>query len=211
MEVSRHAAQGVKRAVDVVGAAALLVLTAPILLLAIACVQLVSPGPSFFKQTRVGYRQSRFSMYKLRTMVVDAEAQLVAHLERCEKDREEWIRFRRLRRDPRIIPYIGGPMRRLSVDELPQLWNVIKGDMSLVGPRPLEMDVADAFKGDRLERRAQVRPGLTGLWQVSGRSETDIRRMIELDDEYVTRWSVALDLSILARTPRIVVSRRGAF
>lgn len=210
MDTSRGI-QGIKRSVDVIGAAVVLLVAMPILLLAVLCVRIISPGPVLFRQTRTGLRQNRFAMYKLRTMVVDSEARLTAHFETHPADREEWVRYRRLRNDPRIIPYVGGPIRRLSIDELPQLWNVIRGDMSLVGPRPLEVEVASGFEPNRLERRSRVRPGMTGLWQVSGRSETDLHRMIELDDEYVSHWSVAMDLSILAKTPLAVVSRRGAF
>jgi lipopolysaccharide/colanic/teichoic acid biosynthesis glycosyltransferase len=206
-----HVAQRIKRIIDVVIASLTLIVTAPVLLLAAGLVRLISPGPVLFSQVRLGLRQRAFAMYKLRTMVVNSDDQLARYLAANEGEREEWRKYRRLRADPRIVPHVGRAIRRLSIDELPQLWNVLAGDMSLVGPRPLEVDLLDEFGPAHLECRSRVRPGMTGLWQVSGRSDIDLNRMIEIDEAYVTNWSLMTDLSILAQTPIAVVSRRGAF
>lgn len=211
MDAPTGFAQRLKRGFDLAIGALLIVLTLPALAIAIAMVQCVDRGPVFFRQRRIGWNQRRFMMFKIRTMVTDANDQLESYLSTNAAEGEEWRRFRRLRSDPRIVPYVGRLIRRLSVDELPQLWNVVAGDMSLVGPRPLEEDVVIDASAERLERRARVRPGMTGLWQVSGRSDIDLQQMIELDDAYVMQWSLGADLSILARTPAAVVSRRGAF
>jgi lipopolysaccharide/colanic/teichoic acid biosynthesis glycosyltransferase len=201
----------VKRTLDVMAAGILLVLSAPLLVVLALSILITDPGPVIFQQTRIGFRNRRFSIYKLRTMFTDADARLAQHFETSPDDRREWLTYRRLSRDPRVIPWMGAFLRRSSLDEVPQLWNVIRGDMSLVGPRPLEPEVVEHLGAAALEDRAAVRPGLTGLWQVSGRSDLDLRAMISLDDEYVREWSIASDLAILARTPRAVLSRRGAF
>jgi lipopolysaccharide/colanic/teichoic acid biosynthesis glycosyltransferase len=201
----------VKRTLDVMAAGILLVLSAPLLVVLALSILITDPGPVIFQQTRIGFRNRRFSIYKLRTMFTDADARLAQHFETSPDDRREWLTYRRLSRDPRVIPWMGAFLRRSSLDEVPQLWNVIRGDMSLVGPRPLEPEVVEHLGAAALEDRAAVRPGLTGLWQVSGRSDLDLRAMISLDEEYVREWSIASDLAILARTPRAVLSRRGAF
>jgi lipopolysaccharide/colanic/teichoic acid biosynthesis glycosyltransferase len=203
--------QALKRIADIAIAGTLLAAFAPILLVLCASVYLANPGPVFFTQTRIGLRNRRFTMYKLRTMFCDADARLHDQLSRNADLRAEWIAYRRLSADPRIIGVVGAFLRRSSLDEVPQLWNVLRGDMSLVGPRPLEVEVAEQLGDAVAGARATVRPGLTGLWQVSGRSELDLRAMVALDDEYVRQWSIPRDLSILARTPRAVLSRRGAF
>jgi lipopolysaccharide/colanic/teichoic acid biosynthesis glycosyltransferase len=203
--------RAIKRFVDIVAAGILLVACAPMLALLGMGIYVADPGPVIFTQTRVGRRNRRFSMYKLRTMFVDADTRLKDHFRVNPRDQAEWAAYRRLSRDPRIIRGIGVFLRRSSLDEIPQLWNVLRGDMSLVGPRPLEPEVAEQLGEAALRDRATVRPGLTGLWQVSGRSDLDLREMIALDDDYVRGWSIHADLSILARTPRAVLSRRGAF
>jgi len=193
-----------KRVVDVLAAAALLVLTSPVLLGAMALVRLTSRGPAIFVQPRIGFGCRRFPMLKLRTMVHGAEG------------REEELAaarpvqtFLKIPRDPRITP-VGRWLRRYSIDELPQLVNVLRGEMSLVGPRPLLLSDFAKYPKRAQMRRFSVKPGLTGLWQVSGRSDLADSERIRLDLEYVDRWSPTLDLEILARTLPAVLSGEGA-
>jgi len=200
-----------KRALDVVLSAALLVPAAPIIAACAALVWLFSPGPVIFRQLREGRRGRPFTLFKLRTMRVDAEQALQDVLARDPAARAEWAQYRRLHKDPRLVPVVGRWLRRRSLDELPQLWNVLRGDMSLVGPRPLELFVLARFPTDERRRRASVRPGITGAWQVSGRSDTDLDTMWAIDARYVREWTLRGDLEILAQTPRAVLDRRGAY
>jgi lipopolysaccharide/colanic/teichoic acid biosynthesis glycosyltransferase len=204
-------AKVVKRAFDIVVSAALLLLTSPILAIAAVVVRVRSPGPVVFRQWRGGRGARPFEMLKLRTMHVNADEILSRSLAESEDRRQEWRRYRRLRRDPRVIPAIGTFLRASSIDELPQLWNVLRGDMSLVGPRPLELPVLAGLNDVGVERRASVRPGITGLWQVSGRSDIDLDTLMSMDAEYVDTWSLWSDVRILCRTPAAVLSRRGAY
>jgi lipopolysaccharide/colanic/teichoic acid biosynthesis glycosyltransferase len=151
-----------------------------------------------------------FVVFKLRTMRADADDVLRDHLAASPDAAAEWQRFRRLRADPRLIPG-ARVLRGFSIDELPQLWNVLRGDMSLVGPRPLELPVVEQLPGDLRAIRDAVRPGITGLWQVSGRSEMDIAALARVDAAYVRDWSIWKDVAILLRTPAAVLSRRGAY
>lgn len=200
---SRLPALAVKRGLDVMLALALLVLTAPILLAAVAAVRLTSRGPALFVQPRIGTKCRRFSMYKLRTMADGAEREE----ERLAAANGGKVFFK-LDHDPRVTR-VGRWLRRFSLDELPQLVNVLKGDMSLVGPRPPLL--SDFRKFPRHHRRCfSMKPGLTGLWQVSGRSLLSDEERFRLDAEYVDDWSLALDLRILARTLPVVLSGRGA-
>jgi exopolysaccharide biosynthesis polyprenyl glycosylphosphotransferase len=195
----------VKRGVDLIGSAAALLLLAPVLAAVALMVKLSSPGPVLFSQLRYGRHRHRFRMYKFRTMVQDAEARQV-HLE-CMNDAQGPV-FK-IRRDPRITR-VGALLRRTSLDELPQLWNVLRGDMSLVGPRPLPVRDVQHFAEAWLMRRFSVLPGITGLWQVSGRSDLGFDEWIRLDLAYIDQWSPWLDLSILARTIPAVLTGRGA-
>ena len=191
---------------DRVLASALVLVFAPLLLGVALAVRLDSRGPVLFRQTRVGTRGERFQMLKFRSMVVDAEARLAAV--RDEGDDGNGRLFKR-HDDPRITR-IGRILRRYSLDELPQLWNVVRGDMSLVGPRPpLQSEVA-TYEADAI-RRLRVRPGLTGLWQVSGRSDLSWDESLRLDLRYVDNWSLMLDLQILWRTARAVFKGEGAY
>ena len=201
----------VRRLVDIVVAASLLVLVAPLLAVVMLAIRVVSPGPSIFVQTREGLGGRPFAMLKLRTLHVDAARILDLHLAENPGAREEWHRYFRLTNDPRVIPGIGALLRRSSIDELPQLWNILRGEMSLVGPRPLQAEPLAALRPQYRALRITVRPGLTGLWQISGRSETDLRGLEELDAQYIRRRSLALDLEILARTPAVVLSGRGSY
>ena len=199
-----------RRAADLIGATLMAVIASPIVAVASLYVLLVSPGAPWFAQTRIGYRGRQFTMYKLRTMHRDADARLAAHFRVHPEAEREWIAYRRLRHDPRILPG-GRLLRRTSIDELPQLLNVLAGDMTLVGPRPLEVEAADRIDPTMMEERCRSVPGVTGLWQISGRSETTIEEMVAIDLEYLRTRSVQRDLAILARTPVAVLSGRGAY
>ena len=194
-----------KRLLDVCGSLCALVLLSWLLMLAMLAVRLSGRGPVFFAQYRCGLLGRRFRFYKLRTMVVDAEARkaALAHLNELSGP------VFKIQRDPRITR-VGRVLRKLSLDELPQLWNVLKGDMSLVGPRPPTPDEVARYTVRQAQRLA-VMPGITGLWQVSGRTSiTNFDQWIELDLHYAQTWSLWLDLSILARTPMAVLRMEGA-
>ncbi len=199
-----------KRLLDVVSAGLLLLLVSPLLLLAVAAVRLSGPGPTLFRQVRLGQDGRPFDVLKLRTMHVGAEERLAAMLARDRIAAAEFARFGCLKKDPRVAGLVGRCLRRWSIDELPQLWNVLRGDMSMVGPRPLPPVVVAMLDSDHQQVRAQVRPGLTGPYQVYGRCELDLGCMRELDLAYVARRGTARDLALLARTPWAVVSGEGA-
>ncbi|GAA2726822.1 sugar transferase [Cellulomonas aerilata] len=168
-------------------------------------VKLTSPGPAFYRQTRVGVDGSTFTIWKLRSMYVDADARRDALLEQNEG---QGLLFK-MRQDPRVTP-VGRVLRRYSIDELPQLFNVVRGEMSLVGPRPPLVAEVEAYP-DMVQRRLHVKPGLTGLWQVSGRSDLSWDEAVRLDLRYVDNWSVAMDLMILWKTGRAVFAGSGAY
>ncbi len=183
----------------------LLLAAAPVIASAALAVRATSRGPVFFRQRRIGIDGRPFTMFKLRSMYMDAEARRTALLERSDRD---GIMFK-MHDDPRITP-VGRILRRFSIDELPQLLNVAKGDMSLVGPRPPLPEEVDAYQ-DEVFRRLRVRPGLTGLWQVSGRSDLSWEESVRLDLRYVDNWSVTMDLLILWKTGRAVAGGSGAY
>ena len=160
----------------------------------------------FFRQTRIGVDGRTFTMFKLRSMVVDAEAQRTEDL--LAQSNRDGLMFK-MRRDPRVTR-VGGVLRRFSLDELPQLLNVVVGDMSLVGPRPPLQSEYEAYH-DAVHRRLRVRPGLTGLWQVSGRADLSWDESVRLDLRYVDNWSIALDMLILWKTARAVIRGSGAY
>jgi exopolysaccharide biosynthesis polyprenyl glycosylphosphotransferase len=195
-----------KRTFDLVGALALLVLTAPVLLVAGAWVKLHDHGPVLFRQRRVGRDGATFDCFKFRSMVTDAELRLAAlHAEQGY----DGTGLFKMKQDPRITTP-GRLLRRLSIDELPQLWNVVRGEMSLVGPRPPLPTEVQGYD-EHVARRLHVRPGLTGLWQVSGRSDLSFDEAIRLDIYYVDNWSMLQDLQILCRTLGAVLGSRGAY
>ena len=192
-----------KRAMDIVGATLALVLAAlPMLVIAIA-IKLDSRGPVFFRQERIGRRERRFSLFKFRTMVPDAEDRKAGLLEQSSDP--NWLK---LESDPRVTR-VGRFLRVSSLDELPQLINVLKGEMSLVGPRPL-IPVEDELVTGWSRTRLDLSPGITGLWQVLGRTSIPFEEMVKLDTLYVTNWSLWLDVKLVIRTFRIVFNRRGA-
>jgi len=195
----------VKRAMDVIGASLLLILSAPLVLAAAVAIKVTSPGPVFFTQARYGLYRKRFKIIKMRTMVTDAE-RLQAGLEAAN---ELGGPVFKIRRDPRVTP-VGAFLRKTSLDELPQLWNVLKGEMSLVGPRPLAVRDVLMIEDSAQLRRFSVLPGITCIWQISGRNNTDFKNWIRQDLEYIDSWSLLLDLKILLGTIPAVLWGRGA-
>jgi exopolysaccharide biosynthesis polyprenyl glycosylphosphotransferase len=195
----------IKRMLDVGIAGLGFVLVSPVMLLIALAIRLDGHGPVIFAQERFGFNKRRFRMYKFRTMITDAEA-LQATLE--DKNEAAGPVFK-IKDDPRVTR-VGKFLRKTSLDELPQLWNVLRGDMSLVGPRPLPLRDVHRFNESWLMRRFSVRPGVTGLWQVSGRSDLTFSRWVALDLQYIDRWSLGLDLKILAMTVPAVLKGRGA-
>ena len=195
----------VKRLLDVVLAGLALIVLAPLLVVVALAIRVTSPGPVLFVQERYGLNKRRFRMYKFRTMVPNAEA-LIAQLE--ERNEAKGPIFK-MQRDPRVTP-LGGWLRRTSLDELPQLINVLKGDMSLVGPRPMAVRDVQLFDQAWFMRRFSAPPGMTGLWQVSGRSQLGFDDWVALDLKYIDEWSLGLDLEILARTIPVVFRGTGA-
>ena len=198
-------ARSAKAAIDRAVALLAIVCLSPLFIAVTVAVRLTSRGPALFRQRRVGRYGREFSILKFRTMWSEDIRATPASL-----DGETTLGpFPKLKNDPRVTP-VGRMLRRTSIDELPQLWNVLRGEMSLVGPRPFMLDDADALNGWAL-RRYSVRPGLTGLWQVSGRNELSFAEMCRLDQLYVNSWTLGLDFTILLRTVRAVVSRHGAY
>ncbi len=198
-----------KRAMDIAGAGLLLLLALPAFL-AIAALVRMDGGPAFYAHPRVGRGGRSFGCLKFRSMVIDADRRLAALLERNPAARREWETTRKLRDDPRVT-WVGRFLRATSLDELPQLINVLKGEMSLVGPRPVQAAELAAYYGAATQHYLAVRPGLTGPWQVSGRSDTSYAQRVALDVGYVTQPSLLRDIRILLRTPVAVLARRGAY
>lgn len=195
-----------KSAIDATGSAIALLLLAPILVLAALMVKILSPGPVFFKQQRSGLNGRPFTMYKFRSMVTNAEQRK----QELEVFNEMTGPVFKITNDPRITP-LGRFLRKYSIDELPQLFNVLRGDMSLVGPRPLPVEETHRFSDLAHRRRLSVKPGLTCLWQIEGRSNVlDFADWVRLDLEYIDNWSIWLDIKILFRTIPVVVRGSGA-
>lgn len=197
-----------KRSADFVGAALLLFFFFPLIGFIALSVRLAGPGPVIFAHERVGFGGRTFRCYKFRSMVSNADIVLAQYLASNPAARSEWESSRKLTDDPRITP-IGRFLRVTSLDELPQLLNVLKGEMSLVGPRPIVADEAQHY-GDRYPDYLSARPGMTGLWQVSGRSDVSYAQRVDLDSRYVASWSVQQDVSILLRTLKVVIARDGS-
>jgi Undecaprenyl-phosphate galactose phosphotransferase WbaP len=200
-----------KRGLDLALALTAGVLALPVLAVAVLWIKRVSPGPALYLQLRGGEGGKTIRVLKLRTMFPDAGALLEDHLREHPEARPEWERYFKLKRDPRLLPVVGPLLRRTSLDELPQLWNVLRGEMSLVGPRPFPSYHLEQFDPEFRTMRARVLPGLTGLWQVSARSDGDLKVQQTLDTYYIRNWSLWLDIHILARTVRAVLLRQGAY
>jgi Undecaprenyl-phosphate galactose phosphotransferase WbaP len=200
-----------KRIMDRVIALPLFLIAIPVMAAAALWIKLTSRGPAFHCQMREGIDGQRIAVWKLRTMHVDGERLLEPWFKEHPADRAEWSRYFKLRHDPRVLPWIGKLLRRTSLDELPQLWSVLKGEMSLVGPRPFPDYHLEHFPAEFRALRTRVLPGLTGMWQVSARSEGDVEVQEALDTYYIRNWSPWLDLYILARTVAAVLLARGAY
>lgn len=196
----------IKRTVDVIGSIAGLLVTGILFVFVAPAIYVKSPGPIFFSQERVGKNGRKFKIYKFRSMYMDAEKRKA---ELAEQNKMNGFMFK-MDNDPRIIKGIGSFIRKTSIDEFPQMWNVLKGDMSLVGTRPPTMDEFEKYDYHHKSRLA-VKPGITGLWQVSGRSNiTDFEQVVELDNTYIREWSLSLDLKILFRTVLVVLGKEGS-
>jgi exopolysaccharide biosynthesis polyprenyl glycosylphosphotransferase len=202
----RPSARVAKRALDLVLGGILVVLSLPILAACAIAIRVDSRGPIFFRQKRVGLNGTEFKVWKLRTMVADAESKRSALADQNEAG---GVLFK-LRSDPRVTR-VGAFLRKVSLDELPQLINILTGQMTLVGPRPLPVADVEGANHPQFSRRLRVRPGMTGLWQVSGRSELSYEDFLRLDLLYAQNWSIALDFFILAKTIPVVLFRRGAY
>jgi exopolysaccharide production protein ExoY len=198
-----------KRALDILGAGAMLLLALPAFLVIAALVKL-DGGKVFYAHQRVGRDGRLFGCLKFRSMVIDSDQRLAALLARDPGARAEWDATRKLKNDPRVTA-IGRFLRASSLDELPQIINVLRGEMSLVGPRPVQASELAAFYGAAAQHYMMVRPGITGPWQVSGRSDTSYAQRVALDVAYATHPSLRTDLKILFRTPVAVLARRGAY
>ncbi len=198
-----------KRICDVIIVSVGVLLASPLLLFIAAAIRWGSPGPILYSQERIGRHGRRFRAWKFRSMVPNADQVLNDLLASDPVLRAEWAADHKLKNDPRIT-WIGKFLRKTSLDELPQLWNIFKGEMSLVGPRPIVEAEIEKY-GDHYEQYVAVTPGLTGLWQISGRNKTTYEQRIEFDAYYVRNWSLWLDLHILVSTVRVVLLREGAF
>ncbi|PDT50566.1 UDP-phosphate galactose phosphotransferase [Sinorhizobium fredii] len=197
-----------KRIFDIVGATGLIVFLAPVMIAVAFAVWIGRPGSTFFGHSRIGFEGRKFKCLKYRSMVADSSEVLRRHFLENPAARAEWAETRKLRDDPRVTR-IGKLLRRSSMDELPQLFNVLRGEMSLVGPRPITDEEASRYGSDfSLYKRA--RPGITGLWQVSGRSDCDYETRVRLDVAYVSNWSLLLDVRILIRTVGVVLRQEGS-
>lgn len=199
-----------KRFFDVTLGSLLLILALPILLLIALAIYAESGGPVLFGHTRVGQNRRSLRVWKFRTMAVDGDELLEAHLASNPAASIEWDLTQKLKSDPRITR-VGRLLRRTSLDELPQLWNVVTGSMSLVGPRPIIQDEIRKYGNSAYRLYSLVKPGLTGLWQVSGRNDTTYDRRVELDSHYIRDWTFGLDLQLLARTVKVVLNGTGAY
>lgn len=197
-----------KRAVDIMGALMFFVLFGPLYLLVALAVRVEGRGAVHFWQTRLGQDGRAFRFYKFRSMVEDGDAVLEQHLARDAAARAQWQKYQKLDNDPRITR-VGRLIRKFSLDELPQFFNVLKGDMSLVGPRPCMVRQRSLY-GARWADYCRMRPGITGLWQVSGRNRLPYEERVALDARYSAEWSLWLDAKILARTVWVVLSGDGS-
>lgn len=205
----RLESQFFKRIIDLVLASLLIVIFLPFSIFIAILIKLSSKGPVLYIQKRLGKNRRVFSCYKFRTMYLDAEQRLEKILESSPELKKEWQKYMKISNDPRVTP-IGKFLRRTSLDELPQLLNVIKGEMSLVGPRPyLIKEVENAEK--TMEIICRVKPGITGLWQISGRSDLSFAERMRLDEYYVKNWTVWIDLVILLKTIKVVLKAQGAY
>lgn len=200
----------IKRAFDILFSFLVLVLGSPVFLLIALAIRLTSKGKILYSHERIGRGGTPFQCFKFRTMHPDADERLQEILKNDPDRREEWQQTRKLKNDPRITP-IGSFLRRTSLDELPQFWNVLRGDLSVVGPRPVVQVEVTEHLGVKAYKILSIRPGLTGIWQVSGRSDTSYQTRIKFDEEYVDTHSFMLDIKLIAKTIPSMISSRGAY
>ena len=186
-----------------------IIILLPLFFILVFIIKLTSKGPAIFSHTRYGYNGKTFPAYKFRSMVLDADKVLNKYLNENPSLKEEWDKDQKLKNDPRIT-WIGNILRKTSLDELPQLFNILRGDMSLVGPRPIVENEIKKY-GEVYELYKKVRPGITGLWQVSGRNNTTYEERINFDKEYIENLSFRNDVFILIRTIKVVLFREGAY
>jgi exopolysaccharide production protein ExoY len=198
-----------KRSFDIAAASAAIVLLLPLFCLLALAIKLSDRGPVFFRHCRVGFGGTTFGCLKFRTMVVNADQVLEHHLAQHSGAAQEWAELHKLKKDPRVTP-LGALMRKTSLDELPQLLNILRGEMSFVGPRPI-VSVEVSKYGDCIGHYLRTRPGLTGPWQVGGRNDVDYATRVAFDRQYVEQWSFRRDLAIIASTFRIVVISHGCY
>lgn len=198
-----------KRLFDIIFSLSALISLAPLLALMMVTLKVAGKGPVFFMHERVGWNGKKFRCIKFRTMIVDGDAVLRNYFANNPDAREEYKRDHKLKNDPRIIPVIGHFLRSTSLDELPQFFNVLRGDMSIVGPRPVIDEELQAY-GNTALCYIRTRPGITGLWQVSGRNDLSFAQRVTIDHQYVTKWSFWLDISIIFRTISVLASGKGA-
>jgi len=199
-----------KRLFDIFFSLVALAFAAPLMLFIAATIKLTAGGAIFFGHERIGRGGRRFCCYKFRTMYPDAERRLKEILKSCPEKRREWEKRHKLKNDPRVTP-IGKFLRKSSLDELPQFWNVLKGDLSVVGPRPIVEDELERHFREKADKILSIRPGITGIWQVSGRSDTSYSNRIRLDEKYVDSRSIALDLKLIAKTIPSMITTKGAY
>jgi len=197
-----------KRVFDIVGSGLGMAVLSPFFAFLVLSIR-KDGGRAFFGHDRIGQNGKAFKCYKFRSMVPNAQEVLQELLANDPQAREEWDRDFKLKNDPRITP-IGAFLRKTSLDELPQLWNVLKGEMSLVGPRPVIEEELERYEED-VHYYLEVKPGMTGLWQISGRSDTDYDNRVYLDSWYVKNWSLWYDIAILFKTVNVVLQREGAY
>jgi exopolysaccharide production protein ExoY len=200
---------GLKRCFDVTGALAAILLLMPLFCLIALAIKLWDRGPVFYRHSRVGLSGTSFDCLKFRSMVINADEVLALHLAANSEAAQEWQKNRKLKRDPRITP-LGASMRKTSIDELPQLLNILRGEMSFVGPRPIVTAEVPKY-GPVIAHYLRTRPGLTGPWQISGRNDVDYATRVALDQGYVENWSFWRDITIIAKTARVVVAAHGCY
>ncbi|CRX38083.1 sugar transferase [Estrella lausannensis] len=199
-----------KRLFDIIFSAAVLLLASPLMLVITIMIRLTSKGRAIYSHERIGRGGRPFACYKFRTMYLDAEERLSEILERDTALKKEWLESRKLKCDPRVTP-IGAILRKTSLDELPQFFNVLIGDLAVVGPRPVVLDELKEHFGHKAVKILTVRPGITGIWQVSGRSDTSYKTRVLLDEIYVDSCSFSLDVSLILKTIPKMVSTKGAY